>query len=591
MQLNKFTARTHQWEHTSFFHVSRLNNNKLYPENSTKTPPPKNARTHQLFTPSTPTLDLEMMSNPTSLQRDTLPGKINEDGIFLPLVGIRKGLCIRIVNAFVAGDRTAYTIWVYDIELGKEWYAPVRYYRDFKDLRAETSRLSASIAQIPFPTDSWKVWGGSEANESVSAKENRCKHLERFLRTLSGIVYTGNIHPRLQEVAIHLQSFLGCDTRLDNTDNNSIVMEKHVAMNASKFIRKMKESSSLGTIQDIGMLLLLKRSIQRYTNRIFLLPITEQLVSQFIDGMKAKLPSASQMNAMKKNNGLALKENAQRDLNKVRDFLDQINDLIVDGTFADLEIISKREEFAPLSKFLESSNGTQKSAFFIECVREQVEIEIYLPLRSSISKHLVHGWRNDDLEMQFKMQELRKRPQSYFKIHPDHQSPSDWDSVSKILNMGVGLSTLPCEKLQAIINAAKEVARLYDDEHNGINKQSGGEKNGSKIITEKEKRLSADEFLPIFIFCVVRAELERPCALCKYRVENLNFSCGMIDAFLTKRTDLFWIIIGVLLRTLCEPSKKIGEMGYYLASFEAAISHIGDMDLSEGCFEDNPPLL
>jgi len=50
--------------------------------------------------------------------------------------------------------------------------------------------------------------------------------------------------------------------------------------------------------------------------------------------------------------------------------------------------------------------------------------------------------------------------------------------------------------------------------------------------------------------------------------------------------------LGVLLRTLCDPSKRIGEMGYYLASFEAAISHIGDWDLSEdNGFCENPPLL
>ena len=30
-----------------------------------------------------------------------------------------------------------------------------------------------------------------------------------------------------------------------------------------------------------------------------------------------------------------------------------------------------------------------------------------------------------------------------------------------------------------------------------------------------EVPFGADDFLPIFIFCVVKAEIERPCALCK----------------------------------------------------------------------------
>lgn len=582
MQINKFSSRTRQWENTSFLRVDRLNNNKILPENPLVHPPQtKHNRTHVLFTPSTPAILPSDSSTPRSKPSPagSFPGQnaILDNGIFIPLTGIRKSLCVRIVNAFVAGDRTAYTIWIYDIELGKEWYAPVRYYQDFKDLRSETMRIcSTTVAQIPFPTDGWKVWGGgSEVNESGSARETRCKQLERFLRTLCGIVYTGNLNPRLQEVAVHLQSFLGCDTGFKDNDSNTIILDKHVAVNSSKFIRKMKENVNLHSVQNVGLLLLLKRSLQRYTNRIFLLPITDQLVSQFIDMMKSNMPTSRKMNAMKKNNRSALKQNAQSDLNKVKDFLNQMQDLILDGSIPDFNEICRRDEYVTLTEFFNSNNETDKSTFFSDCVREQIEIEVYLPLRSSISKHLVHGWRNDDLEMQFKMQELRKRPQSYFKIHPDDQSPTNWDSVSKILSMGVGMSTLPCEKLQAIVDAAKEVARLYDDEHNsktknlkdGMNddeneKQSTIPRNLSRSSFQKEKTLSADDFLPIFIFCVVRAELERPCALC------------------------------VLLRTLCDPSKRIGEMGYYLASFEAAISHIGDWDLSEdNGFCENPPLL
>jgi hypothetical protein len=37
----------------------------------------------------------------------------------------------------------------------------------------------------------------------------------------------------------------------------------------------------------------------------------------------------------------------------------------------------------------------------------------------------------------------------------------------------------------------------------------------------------------------------------------------------------------VLLRTLCDRINRIGEIGYYLASFEASISHIQELDLTE----------
>jgi hypothetical protein len=41
------------------------------------------------------------------------------------------------------------------------------------------------------------------------------------------------------------------------------------------------------------------------------------------------------------------------------------------------------------------------------------------------------------------------------------------------------------------------------------------------------------------------------------------------------------VSLGVLLRTLCDRINRIGEIGYFLASFEAAITHIQELDLAE----------
>ncbi len=38
---------------------------------------------------------------------------------------------------------------------------------------------------------------------------------------------------------------------------------------------------------------------------------------------------------------------------------------------------------------------------------------------------------------------------------------------------------------------------------------------------------------------------------------------------------------GILLQTLCDRINRIGEIGYFLASFEAAIAHIKHIDLTE----------
>mmetsp|Transcript_11119 Transcript_11119/g.30739 ORF Transcript_11119/g.30739 Transcript_11119/m.30739 type:complete len:97 (+) Transcript_11119:110-400(+) len=48
----------------------------------------------------------------------------------------------------------------------------------------------------------------------------------------------------------------------------------------------------------------------------------------------------------------------------------------------------------------------------------------------------------------------------------------------------------------------------------------------------------------------------------------------------TTRIIFTAIPTGVLLRTLCDGMNRIGEIGYFLASFEAAVTHIQGIDLS-----------
>jgi len=110
--------------------------------------------------------------------------------------------------------------------------------------------------------------------------------------------------------------------------------------------------------------------------------------------------------------------------------------------------------------------------------------------------------------------ELRKRPQSMYKIPASEQSPSEWRSVSTILNDGVGRSTLPCAKLRAIVDAAKEITYVYSQEHEKPSDKKTYQSNGDGGTVQKST-LGADDFLPIFIYSVVRADMDRPCALCK----------------------------------------------------------------------------
>jgi hypothetical protein len=114
-----------------------------------------------------------------------------------------------------------------------------------------------------------------------------------------------------------------------------------------------------------------------------------------------------------------------------------------------------------------------------------------------------------------------------FKIPDSNFSPLGWRSVSAILNEGVGMSTLPCTKLRAILDAAKEIIHVFEEQH----RSTSGEKEApeEQVTYEKsetdvqETTLGADDFLPILIYCVVQAEMERPCALCKDLNANKHY--------------------------------------------------------------------
>ena len=204
------------------------------------------------------------------------PAAGDPSDIFVPLVGVRKALCVRILNSFLDNrNRTAFTIHCVDVESGREWYAPVRYYTDFKDLRSALMRVDKSIGDVPFPSlGGWGLGFTNEAKESAKTKEARRCQLEGFLRKVVAGVYRGRLHPHLAEVAVHLQSFVGCDTVVGEGSGTGILLSKQVAISESNYGKRDPNPKSEA---DHTAQMQLKRSIMRYCYRLFLLPFPQQL--------------------------------------------------------------------------------------------------------------------------------------------------------------------------------------------------------------------------------------------------------------------------------------------------------------------------
>ena len=139
--------------------------------------------------------------------------------------------------------------------------------------------------------------------------------------------------------------------------------------------------------------------------------------------------------------------------------------------------------------------------------------------------------------------QLEGLPQSFFEIPIGCESPSRW-SAAALEMAGVSAAVMPTDKLAALLRAAKVIYGTYFAEKEIrkkrlIKKTPKGEK-----LPKMADELGADEFLPIFIFVVVHAELNAP----------------------LKDKECMW--------SLCEPDMVAGEGGYYLTVFDAALSYL-----------------
>ena len=301
-----------------------------------------------------------------------------DDMAWIPLHGIRKGLSARIVNSFVesAGpnsnmkSRIAYTMWVYDLESGREWYAPIRYWKDFCDLREAALTLMPTISNLHkelstlkfandpvIPDDSNSGWGASifgspsvaspmsplqkrrrkrRNDEFDEARQQTSQSLEEFLRELLGIIYTCDpLHPSTAEIALYVQSFLGVDAGLEDS---------------SELFFNTRIFNSLSEHQEYETEQLLKRGIQRYSWRIFLLHTMKAIVKDFVDAARARGPKLHEIESMDAGMKASLKARAMDELLQIQRFLDQLVDLILDGCDDDLRSIAKRREYSPIHK-------------------------------------------------------------------------------------------------------------------------------------------------------------------------------------------------------------------------------------------------
>jgi hypothetical protein len=320
---------------------------------------------------------------------------VQDNDIFLSLSGIRRALSVRIVNYFVEEESSivAYTLWVYDVESGKEWYAPIRHFDDFWDLRNATMALSNIVGSFPFPKgkSTWSAYSltskarrGDAWRIDSEHAQHKCRQLESFIRNLCSLIYCSpEINTNMTQIALHVESFLGVETGLAETKVDDCIDQPVPPLDSHSWEIRW----------------LLKRSIQSYCFRLFQLDTFQQLSVAFVDATRAQTPNQKEIEILEAQGKGILKARAMKALEAVGYFLDELVDLILEGCSLDLVSIAKHDNFSAIRKSI-MGDTTNWNRLVREAIREQVEVEVYVPLRSVVSRLLVNGWKHEDTEVQ-----------------------------------------------------------------------------------------------------------------------------------------------------------------------------------------------
>ena len=467
--------------------------------------------------------------------------------IVVPTRNLRPGLSLRLLKAEDKVDHVVYVIWVQDVRSSAEWIVKRRF-REFHDFREVLVNIRPSIGRLEFPQKRLAV------GETTSIVSERLNLLQKFLRKISSLVCLNSLHPSTARVQMALQQFLEVNVRVETI----LLLEKRPGMAVNNMV-------------------------QVYMHSVLQMTVMDKVLCGFIDNFQVEGEEDDKVEWNPDKGKLVL--------NSVKDFIDNLQSVLFDGICDDcIDIIAKYKSICEesISKINRSTNKPKElsdeddnekkvdeqdsillkqTTGIIEdtniqlknqedeemrlltlarcndddmrllgrsAVRRQIEVEIYVPCSSRLRAVLEKSFAREEAILIKKMKQLLLQPQSYFGIILKNISPSSWEKVVHMLKE-IRSHTLPHDRLQALVAAAKEIPELFILEHQGT-----------------DKPLGADEFLPIFIYVLVRAEIP----------------------------DL--LSLNEELQALCDPDKRLSETGYYLATLEASIQHLIEADTNNG---------
>ncbi|GMF21003.1 unnamed protein product [Phytophthora fragariaefolia] len=413
--------------------------------------------------------------------------------------GLRPGLSVRVVRSETASSMpavTEYVLHVVDLHTRVFWITKKRF-SDFyffrRKIRGMIRRAPAAadderdylrfLMDLPFPRRRFRPASATAITRGMS-------EIEVFLRNLAAL----DPHSRLQR---------------------SILMELQLEMCSVEFVSSLEKIDTTGEpvepkwlAYDLFRCLNCEGTVEGSTCYRFLHAFRNRVTT--IE--TAVCPSCSKFE------GTEIAASAVKDLRTTVTSIEKYISEHLDPQYADT--LSLLDQSVDVASVLD------------DCVYHAVEDTIFVPLEKQVN-FLVGTTVDTEAEQRLvkNIERLRCRSQTDSGI-PEHlQSDEDWGLSCHHLSM-IDERTLPMDKIQELLRSALEIFK------------SCGEKN---LEWRENSALTADDYLPIHIYVVVKSGLKRPLA--------------------TKE----------LLGAMIHPSLMLGEVGYFLTMFEVALKYIADM--------------
>jgi len=517
----------------------------------------------------------EAEKHPSIFRNKVAAGK-DTTAIIVPTSELRPALATRIIRAEERDGHTVYVIVVVDIRSGAEWVVRRRF-SEFHVFRESLIAIRKSIGAVDFPP--------KRLAESATLTAERLQLLQRFLRKTCSLLCVNSLHPSTAAVQQALQAFLDVNLKIDaikilETDsenfgiNSNVQVFVHSTMQMSMldrvyegFLDRFLANAGLTTPVTAYSLEKAKavlESLQRYMDNLqgvmydglsddccsIIRHCQEVVRSNWKASVGADPTHLGPTHTRPKllstdSNSGAMSVSPPRVASD--EFIDSLSPAQLSRVSKDTDtglISLGLDENAPAENERKAMSLQVKMSTELrdddvqdlarQSIRRQVEIEIYIACGGFVKRVLEHALKEEESVLKRNIDALYPNPQSFYGISMGTISPTSWEKVVTMFNQFRHFS-LPQDRVKHLVVCAKEIPNIYACEH-----------------LSNPEHMGADEFLPVFIYVIVQA-----------RVPNL-------------------LALNMEMQSLVDPEKRCGEAGYYLASLEAAIEHVKEVDPLSG---------